>query len=216
MKQLQQCLAPKRDNVNNPAPLKPTQTATRGEVVNGIFDDLLALFVNAHPINMSHWNPRSGAVFVAPTGEKRGKAVADFEQRLFDDADWIEVPFVESDTAHELAVKWCETLAAGKGKAAVKAALLGPKPFRALRAALKSAPGLARRYQRAMEEEAAIRLVEFCLSQDWRLNDPRFDAIAQRITDLDDQIVVVTQTPVPARLVLSTLSIGRRTKAVEP
>lgn len=107
------------------------------------------------------------------------------------------MPFVESDTAHELAVKWCETLAAGKGKAAVKAALLGPKPFRALRAALKSAPGLARRYQRAMQEEAAIRLVEFCLSQDWRLKDPRFDAIAKRITELDDQIVVVTHVPVP-------------------
>ncbi len=165
---------------------------------------------------MSHWNPRSGEVFVAPNGDKRSKAVADFEQKLFEDADWIEVPFVESDTAHELAVKWCETLAAGKGKVAVKTALLGPKPFRALRAALKGAPGLARRYQRALEEEAAIRLVEFCLSQDWRLDDPRFDAIADQIRQLDDEIVVVTQTPVPARIVLSTLSIGRKTKEPQP
>lgn len=166
---------------------------------------------------MSHWNPRTGEVFAAPRGKARTAAAEAFEARLFDDEDWIEVPCLESDVGHAMAVAFADGLRPGRGRTAVRAALAGPKPFRALREAMAGKPGIQRRYRRMLEEEASGRLVEFCVSQRMLLLDARFDAMldaldaAATAAEMDDGDV----EPVPpmptaaARRAVASLSIGR-------
>lgn len=149
----------------------------------GQYDKLIALFADASPLSMSHWNPRTGEVFSLPRGKRRKDAAAAFEQRLFQEEDWHEIPCLESDDAHALAVAFAETLHPGKGKTAVLAALAGDKPFRNLRQVLAGAPGLARRYRTVLEAEAEERLVTFCEGLGLVLADPRFAAAAARLQE---------------------------------
>ncbi len=152
------------------------------ELMRGDIDALVRLFSRASPMSASHWNPLTGETFaVRKKGQKQ--RLAAFEERLFEEDGWVEVPYAESDDAFALMDGWAEDLRPGKGRTAIVAALAGDKPFRSFRAAVKRFPGLYRRWQQTEAQEAAVRLVVFCLSQDGRIDDPRFKAIERELAD---------------------------------
>ena len=159
-------------------------------------------------MRMGHWNPQTGEVFVAPRG-KKGRAIAHaFELRILEEDGWLEVPFLESDEAYELAVSWAQGLDPGRGKAAVTQALAQEKPFRQLRAVLGQMVGLDRRYEKAVREEAEARLVELCVGMGLRLAHARFDELAPYFRDPEPE--AATAAPVSAvQRRVSALSIGR-------
>jgi len=182
----------------------------------GAYDKLVGLFADASPLAMSHWNPRTGEVFALPRGKTRKAAAAAFEQRLWQEEDWHEVPCLESDDAHALAVAFGQGLHPGKGKTAVLAALADDKPFRGLRQVLARAPGLARRYRAVQEAEAEERLVTFCESLGVVLEDPRFAAVLKRLHAQDRGCgESERERSDPTHRPTACLSIGRQ-PVVEP
>jgi hypothetical protein len=180
----------------------------------GNYETLVRLFAEASPLTMSHWNPMTGEVFWLPHGQANRKATAEaFENRLFREQGWFEVPFLESDEAFGLAGSFAASLTAGRGKADVMAALEGPKPFRALRTVLAGAPGLDRRHKRFVEAEAELRLATFCASQGLDLDDPRFAIALGHAAETwgDDEEDLFDEEPqIGDRRPVGQLSIGRR------
>ena len=176
----------------------------------GDWSALVQLFADASPMRMGHWNPLTGETFVLPRGKKgltpAAKAARSaFELRLLAEEGWQEVPFQESDDAFDLAVRWAESLEAGRGKAEIITALQADKPFRQLRVVLAQRPGLARRYERVQVEEAEGRLTEFCVSLGLTLAHPRFAELAPHFADPDEP----EDVPVPRVRAVSALSIGK-------
>ena len=168
-------------NVNStPAPTAPPVALP---VAKGDWAQLVKLFCEASPLRMGHWNPLTGEIFVAPRRKNSPAIAAAFELRLLQEEGWIEVPFLESDEAFELAVNWAQSLDPGRGKAAVTKALAQDKPFRQLRAVLGQMVGLARRYEKAVREEAEARLVELCVGLGMTLDHPRFLELAPYFRD---------------------------------
>ena len=182
-----------------------------GKRAKGEWPRLVKLFAEASPLRMGHWNPLTGETFVAPR-RKKNRAIAEaFELRLLDEEGWLEVPFLESDAAFELAVSWAQSLDPGRGKASVTAALAQEKPFRQLRVVLGQMVGLERRYEKAVREEAEARLVECCVSMDLTLDHPRFVELAPYFVDVEEPVVgespLVFKSAVARRV--DALSIGR-------
>lgn len=172
---------------------------------------LVQLFADASPMRMGHWNPLTGEVFVLPRGKKAHSPAAKaakeaFELRLLSEDGWLEVPFQESDDAFDLAVRWAESLEAGRGKVEVMSALQQDKPFRQLRIVLGQRPGLARRYERVQVEEAEGRLVELCVGMGLRLPGARFAELAPLFADPEEP----GDLPEGSHRPLKALSIGRK------
>ena len=176
----------------------------------GDYDALVRLFAGANPMSMSHWNPMTGEVFFLPRGKSAKAAAAVFEARLWQEEDWLEVPYLESDSAHALAVAFARGLRPGKGKTEILESLTGDKPFRKLRAVLGRAPGLQRRYDAVLDAEAETRLVQFCAELDLSLGDPRFGVALAEI-QAHEPVEVVEFEPREAgpRRSAASLSIGR-------
>lgn len=194
----------------------------------GDWDRLVRLFADASPLNLSHWNPSTGEVFYLGKGKYRGAKAEAFQQRLFREDDWIEVPHLESADGFALAQKFAQSLSSGRGKTAVVQALAGPKPFRALRTVLAGAPGLQRRYERMLKAEAELRLAEVCLGLNLTLADPRFQTAAERLLEAEEEPDDASEAdgllaerwepldtqglspePAPIRRSVTALSIGR-------
>lgn len=171
----------------------------------GNFEEIAQLFRAASPMSFSHWNTASGETFSVRHSRRQRALVEAFEERLFEEEDWYEVPFQESDDAFAMIREWVNELRPGKGRAALMLALEGDKPFRAFRVVLKRFPGLARRFERLALEEAQARLVVFCLGQNMVFSSPIFQRLAAQLREqmVDDQGVA----PVVAT---ASLSIGRR------
>lgn len=190
--------------------------------VAGDLAALIELFADATAVSMSHWNPVTGETFQLPAGPRRRAAAQAFELRLLAQAEqdglgWVEVPFQESDAAHAQAREFVSGLVAGRGRATLLRALAAEKPFRAYRAALRTMPSLARRWQLSVLAEAERRLVDFCLANGWSLADDRFAASLERWLDATEH---EPQGPVaPKRSALravAALSIGRAASARTP
>ena len=177
-----------------------SEPATRGD-----WHALVRLFGQASPMRVCHWNPLTGEMFCAPRGRSGRAAVAAFGLRILREEGWLEVPFLESDQAFALAVEWVDGLASGRGKTLAQQAISAEKPFRQLRAVLGRMPGLARRYEQRVREEAEARLVEFCVGLGLCLDHPKFRELAPLFAD-------ATAAPVGgnvARRAAGALSIGR-------
>lgn len=177
----------------------------------GDYDELVRLFATANPMTMSHWNPVTGEMFRLPRGKNAKAAASAFETRLWQEEDWLEVPYLESDAAHALALAFARGLRPGKGKTEILEALAEDKPFRKLRAVLGRAPGLQRRYDAVLDAEAETRLVMFCEELDLSLDDPRF-AVALAELQAHEPVDGVEQDPHEVGPLRSpgSLSIGRR------
>ena len=190
------------------APPSGALTTVAGEYVK-----LIDLFAVATPMSMSHWNSRTGDVFALPSGKRRQQAAQDFERSLWRDGAWVEVPFQESDAAFAQATDFVASLQPGRGRAALQAALQGPKPFRAFRAAIGHFAGLARRWYAQQAAEAELRLIQFCLAQGWALADPRFAGAVERWLDANDDQVEVGPQPFAerVRVAVAALSLARKT-----
>lgn len=184
--------------------------------VRGQWPDLVRLFARASPVSMSHWNPATGELFEAPRGKQRAATVQRFEERLWKDANWIEIPYQESDEAFAAAQQFVDDLRAGKAKTQLAAALQGSKPFRAFRTVLAAHPGLQRRWNDLQNQQSAERLVEFCLSQSYFIDDPRFEQALESWLDAreaeegDGEEPLPPPVPVAARRPLGSLSLGRK------
>ncbi|MBI5609800.1 MAG: hypothetical protein HY902_13090 [Deltaproteobacteria bacterium] len=183
--------------------------------VRGQWDELIRLFARASPVSMSHWNPATGELFEAPRGKQRAATVLRFEDRLWRDANWIEIPYQESDEAFAAAQEFVADLRAGKAKTQLTAALQGAKPFRAFRTVLAAHPGLQRRWTDLQNQQSAERLVEFCLSQSFLIEDPRFEQALESWLDAREAEEGVEEAPSPpvpvaARRPLGSLSLGRK------
>jgi len=132
----------------------------------GAWADVHALFRDASPMTCSHWNVLTGEMFAVRSSRRQRKHVDAFESRLFAEEGWHEVPFMESDDEFALMGDFARELGRGKGRTELLGALDGDKPFRRFRNVLKRRPGMARRWRIVANEEAAVRLVVFCLGQD--------------------------------------------------
>ncbi len=199
---------------------RTTEIPTPPQPARGDWDALVRLCVQASPLSMSHWNPRTGEIFTLTKGRDRQARAEAFQQRLFSEDDWIEVPCLESADGYALAEAFANSLSSGRGKQAVQQALAGPKPFRALRQVLAQAPGLDRRYEKMVREEAELRLAELCLGLELLHPDPRFTQAAERLGQADGpdmaeeagpfELTTPCAVPVSIRRSIAVLSIGMR------
>lgn len=178
-------------------------------LARGDWSRLVKLFADASPLRMGHWNPQTGETFVAPRGKNGRSAAQAFELRLLDEDGWIEVPFLESDEAYELAVDWAQSLDPGRGKTAVVHALNQEKPFRHLRTVLGQMIGLQRRYEKRVKEEAEARLVELCVGLGLRLDHPRFVELAPYFAEPEPAPEPGLPVPTAVQRRVTALSIGR-------
>lgn len=222
----------------HPEPI-PGRHDTRADVESGAPGDdfvqvrgdwvaLVALFGRASPVSMSHWNPRTGNVFElrAPSPQHRAKLSAAFEQQLWQDADWVEIPCQESDAAFAQIAAFVGALRPGKAKTQLATAIASPKPFRRFRQLMAGWPGVARRWQAVVDGEAALRLAEFCLSQNWRLADPRFEVAVVQWLDTTDatsdadagepEFPVAPATIRRVRLASASLALARSAAELAP
>ncbi|MSP90306.1 MAG: hypothetical protein EXR79_00635 [Myxococcales bacterium] len=152
---------------------------------NGAWDRLVACFAAASPVSMSHWNPTTGEVFMLPRGRQRQATSLAFEQRLALETGWVEVPWLESPDAFALADAFAASLAPGRGRVEIVRALAGEKPFRALRCVLDAHPGLRRRYEREVLQEAAFRLVHTSMALGLEHDHPEFARWAREVAELE-------------------------------
>lgn len=169
------------------------------------------LFRDASPLTCSHWNVDTGELFSVRSSRRQRGLVEAFEDRLFNEEGWVEVPFLESDDAFGLMREFAAELAPGKARTELLAALDQDKPFRRFRTVLGRRPGIARRWKKLADEEAGMRLAVFCLGQEVEMSGPEFAAAADAVREVwresDRQ---------EGRVAVSTLSLGRaRTLARE-
>ncbi|GEM_PF-3114621 len=150
-------------------------------IARGDYDALVAAFEKASPMSASHWNVETGELFAVRHSRRQRKIVERFEERLFDEDGWLEIPFQESDEAYAMARHFVDELSPGKGRATLARALDADKPFRRFRDVLRKHKGLARRWQRLVNEEAQVRLVLTCVGQGLAIDDPRFAHIASEM-----------------------------------
>ena len=182
----------------------------------GEWERLVGCFAAASPVSLSHWNPTTGEVFAAPRGRQSRATARAFEQRLLTETGWVEVPWLESSDAFALAAAFGDSLGPGRGRVDVLTALAGEKPFRALRRVLDAHPGLRRRYEREVKQEAAFRLVHTCLALGWDLDHPEFARWSREVMEIEREDAVQTErASTPERAVESVsvpvraLRIGR-------
>ncbi|MCB9738152.1 MAG: hypothetical protein H6747_02715 [Deltaproteobacteria bacterium] len=172
-----------------------------GKGTDGL-DRLLDLFVRASPHRHTHWNPETGETFSVRGRKGAAEAVEAFEERLFEEEAWIEVPWLESDDAFAMMQAFASELAPGRGRAVLLAALQTDKPFRAFRAALASRPGLLRRFRAVELEEAAERLCQVAVGLGIELPYPE---LQERIAAIRAEVAA----SVPGRVAVASLRIGR-------
>ena len=171
----------------------------------GGLEAIVSLFGSASPMTMSHWNVGTGEIFHVRRGKRHRDRVQAFEERLFDEEGWHEVPFQESDDAYAMAMEFVDELRPGKARVQLRLALEGEKPFRRFRDGLKKFAGVHRRYNKVVAEEALGRLVVFCLANSLRIDDPRFAASSR---ELERQFLQAEKAaPV---LAMASLSIGSK------
>lgn len=180
-------------------------TSTTNARCKGGLDAAVSLFAAASPMTASHWNVLTGEVFQVRRGKRSRPRLAAFEERLFDEKGWHEVPFQESDDAYSMAVDFVDELSPGKGRSALRAAVEGDKPFRRFRDALKQYLGLQRRYKTVVAEEALGRLVVFCVANGLQVDDRRFASAAKEL----EREFAKTDAASPV-LSMTSLSIGRK------
>lgn len=187
-------------------------------LVRGDWPALVQLFAHASPVSMSHWQPQTGETFQVRPGNaaKRAAQGAAFEQRLWHEEQWVEIPCQESDVAFVQLQTFVAALRPGKAKAQLTVIVQAPKPFRHFRQRVAKWPGVARRWQSVVDAEAALRLAQFCLAQGWRLADPRFDdAVVQWLDATDEPETAATPIVAPSpvvrvKLAAVSLALARR------
>ena len=140
----------------------------------GKWPDVHRLFREASPMTCSHWNPDTGEMFRVKSSKRQRLLVEAFEDRLFNEEGWHEVPFLESDDEFALMGDFAKELGRGKGRTELLAALAGDKPFRRFREVLQRRPGMERRWRTVANEEASVRLAIFCLGQALRFDHDEY------------------------------------------
>lgn len=168
--------------------------------------ELLDFFVQASPHSASHWNVETGELFSVRGRRGNRAAVEAFEERLFDEEGWVEVPWLESDDAFAMMEAFVASLAPGRGRTALQQALATDKPFRAFRAAIASRPGLLRRFRQVELEEASERLCQVAVGLDVELPYP---ALAERQAAIRAEIEAAEDSDAAqGRVAVGSLRIG--------
>ena len=180
---------------------------------------LIDLFLRAGPHSCAHWNTETGELFELRSKKGADAALEAFEERLFAEDGWIEVPWQGSDEAFSVAQAFAEELDEGPSRAELLLALEGDKPFRAFRAVLSAHPALARHWRERDREAAAWRLVEVAVALDVELPTEKLRSMAAELAaeQADGDESAEAKAALPAGLVPTTrLSIGRSAAGSEP
>ncbi len=168
--------------------------------------ELLDFFAQASPHSASHWNVETGELFSVRGRRGSRAAVEAFEERLFDEEGWVEVPWLESDDAFAMMEAFVASLAPGRGRLVLQQALASDKPFRAFRAAIASRPGLLRRFRQVELEEASERLCQVAVGLELELPHP---ALAERQAAIRAEIEASeAEDAARGRVSLGSLRIG--------
>ncbi len=202
-------------------PGKPKAAAAKPAGPEAQAEALIDLFLRAGPHSCAHWNTETGELFELRTKKGADAALEAFEERLFAEDGWIEVPWQPSDEAFSVAQAFAEELDDGPSRAELLLALEGDKPFRAFRAVLAAHPALARHWRERDREAAAWRLVEVAVALDVELPTDKLRAMAAELAaeqgdDEGEGAGVTEASALPTGLVpTSRLSIGRSSASQE-
>lgn len=163
------------------------------------WDRLVVAFRDATMVDTYYLNTRTGHILYH-NPKKLGAARAQrIETRVFEEEDWVELPFLESDD--EFAAMEAFAEAAGRSGAELREALAGEKPFRRFREVLRQQPDVMSAWEQERLRAALDRVIEFCEAMEIEIDHPAFAALQSAARG--------EGTVAPA----DTLSIGRRVSA---
>ena len=147
------------------------------------YEHLISLFEHATANSASHWNPNTGEVFSVRSKRRARSRIEAFEERLFEETGWLEIPYQESDRAHAMLCAFATDLSPGAVRAVLLQALDGDKPFRTFRATISRHHGLQRRLRAWKRAEAEQRMVLFCLGRGLELDHQSFSTQADQLRE---------------------------------
>jgi hypothetical protein len=193
---------------------KPKAAASKATGAEAQAEALIELFLRAGPHSCAHWNTETGELFELRSKRGADAAIEAFEERLFAEDGWIEVPWQASDEAFSVAQAFAEELDEGPSRAELLLALEGDKPFRGFRAVLAAHPALARHWRDRDREAATWRLVEMAVALEVELPTEKLRSMAAELAaeqgDGDGDGEAEADASMPTGLVpTSRLSIGR-------
>lgn len=167
------------------------------------WDRLVAAFRDATMVDTYYLNTRTGKILYHNPKKLGGARAEKIEARVFEEEDWVELPFQESDDEFAAMEAFAGSAEAGRARGELQAALAGEKPFRRFRETLRQHPEAMSAWDQTRLREALDRLVDFCEAMEIEIDHPAFGAL-QSAARGDGSVA-------PA----ASLSIGRRS-APEP
>ncbi len=174
---------------------RPSAKAARRGVPAGQGDRLIDLFLSASPHRCAHWNVLTGETFELESRRDAESRLEAFELRLFEEDGWVEVPWPDSDEDFRVAEAFLEELEPGREQAELRAALEGPKPFRAFRDALRRWPESAEAWRERQREAAGWRVAEVALAFDAKVDDTVITDMIARLRTSDAEAEAAEGAP---------------------
>lgn len=167
------------------------------------WDRLVAAFRDATMVDTYYLNLRSGQVLYHNPRKIGAARAQKVEARVFEEEDWVELPFLESDEEFQAMEAFAASEAPGRAAPELRAALTGDKPFRRFREVLRAHPAASEAWEEQRLRAALDRLVDFCDAMEVAIDHPAFDALRAAASG--------EGTVAPA----GSLSIGRKRPAAE-
>lgn len=170
------------------------------------WDRLVAAFRDATLLDSYYLNSRTGQILFHNERKLGRKRAAKVEARVFDEPDWLELPFLESDDEYAEMQAFAESAEAEGAGPELLAALGGEKPFRRFREALRQHPTVAEAWEQVRLRSAIVRLVDFCEAFELTIEHPAFEAARAAFGAEDDP-------DASAFAPAASLALGRRRAA---
>lgn len=145
--------------------------------LNTDWDRLVAAFRDATMVDTYYLNTRTGKLLYHNPRKLGAARAQKVEERVFEEEDWIEIPYVESDEEFAAMEAFASSGAAGEAREALRSAITSDKPFRRFREALRQAPGAAAAWEEERLRAALDRLVDFCEALEIEIDHPAFAAL---------------------------------------
>ena len=134
----------------------------------------LRAFREASPHSPAWVNVRTGEVKRFKPRKLAPEELEALEGSLYEDEDWVEVPYAESDDEFKDMQAFAMSAEAGGAGLRLLASLGGEKPFRAFRKLLGEDPAVAAAWHANRIGEAEARLWSFCKAYGIVLDHPQF------------------------------------------
>ena len=135
----------------------------------------LRAFREASPHSPAWVNVRTGEVKRYKPRKLSPDELEALEASLYEDEDWAEVPYAESDDEYRDMQAFAMSAEAGSAGLRLLAGLAGDKPFRAFRKLLGEDATAAAAWHANRVGEAEARLWAFCKAYGIVLDHPQFE-----------------------------------------